>query len=290
MLQDTGNVLKVNGKEVTAEQKFRPEKADGVVDLIFTLDSTAIAGRKVVAFEYLYNENVKIASHADITDEDQAVGIVQIGTKAEAKDTGKQETTASGQTTVIDHVSYKGLVPGREYVLRGELVLSDTGKTLTIGEKPVTGEVTFKPERVDGTVDMTFTFDSSALAGKKVVAFEELYQDNVRIAAHCDINDREQSVDIKNKPIPTPTPSSPTPTPKTPTPTPKTTTPTPRIITPTQPRNTPASTPATSGRTTATTISSPVKTGDVSQPIIWLLLAGGAAVILAALLQKRKGN
>ncbi len=290
MLQDTGNVLKVNGKEVTAEKKFRPEKADGIVDLIFTFDSTAIAGRKVVAFEYLYNENAKIASHADITDEDQTVGIVQIGTKAEAKDTGKQETTASGQTTVIDHVSYKGLVPGREYVLRGELVLSDTGKTLTIGERPVTGEVTFKPERADGTVDMTFTFDSSALAGKKVVAFEELYQDNVRIAAHCDINDREQSVDIKNKPTPTPTPSSPTPTPKTPTPTPKTTTPTPRIITPTQLRNTPASTPATSGRTTATTISSPVKTGDVSQPIIWLLLAGGAAVILAALLQKRKGK
>ena len=75
------------------------------------------------------------------------------------------------------------------------------------------------------------------LAYDQCTTFEELYQDNVRIAAHCDINDREQSVDIKNKPTPTPTPSSPTPTPKTPTPTPKTTTPTPRIITPTQPRN-----------------------------------------------------
>ena len=37
-------------------------------------------------------------------------------------------------------------------------------------------------------------FDSSVLAGKKVVVFEDLYRDDVRIASHADLNDQGQSI------------------------------------------------------------------------------------------------
>ena len=48
-------------------------------------------------------------------------------------------------------------------------------------------------------VDMAFTFDSLALGGQTVVVFEDLYQDDVLIASHADLNSADQSVTIVEK-------------------------------------------------------------------------------------------
>ena len=58
----------------------------------------------------------------------------------------------------------------------------------------VTAEAEFTPESADGTVELTYTLDASALAGTTIVVFETLYQDDVEIAAHADINDENQTV------------------------------------------------------------------------------------------------
>lgn len=43
---------------------------------------------------------------------------------------------------------------------------------------------------------MTFTFDASALAGKGVVVFERLYDGERLVAAHPDIADANQTVEV----------------------------------------------------------------------------------------------
>ena len=270
-----------NGNPVTAEKTFTPDKPDGTVEMEFTFDSSALGGRKTVVFEELRKGEIVVAAHADPKDEGQTVTIIDIGTKAKAKDTGTQETVASKETTIVDIVSYKGLAQKKKYTVKGILMDKATKKELLINGKTVTAEKTFKPEAADGTVEMEFTFDSSALAGKEVVVFEDLYREDVKIATHADITDEGQTVKIK-EPEPTPTPE-PTPEPEKPT-----ITPTP--VNPTTPSNplTP-STPST-GKGTTTISAQPVKTGDNSRILLYLILmiAAGGAGVIAAKFRNRK--
>ena len=50
----------------------------------------------------------------------------------------------------------------------------ESGEPLLIDEKPVTSELVFTPEEAEGTVELSFTFDASALKGKTIVAFESV--------------------------------------------------------------------------------------------------------------------
>ena len=60
---------------------------------------------------------------------------------------------------------------------------------------PVTSNMTFTPETSSGEIEVTFTFDSTALPeDTEVVVFESLYLDGVEIAVHADINDENQTV------------------------------------------------------------------------------------------------
>ena len=101
---------------------------------------------------------------------------------------------------LIDTVSYSNLVPGKEYVVKGILMDKATGKALLVNGKEVTAEKKFTAKTADGTVEMTFTFASSALGGKTVVVFEDLYEGDVKVASHSDINDKEQSIVVNHPP------------------------------------------------------------------------------------------
>lgn len=73
MDKETGKALLVNDKEVTAETKFVPEKADGTVVVTFTFDATGLEGKTLVAFETCTYEGKNVAVHADINDEKQTI-------------------------------------------------------------------------------------------------------------------------------------------------------------------------------------------------------------------------
>ena len=73
MLKGTNEPLLVNGKKVTAEKTFVPEKSSGSVDVEFTFDASALQGEAVVVFEHLYVQDVEVASHTDIEDQGQTV-------------------------------------------------------------------------------------------------------------------------------------------------------------------------------------------------------------------------
>ena len=70
----------------------------------------------------------------------------------------------------------------------------ETGEPVLYKGKEVAAEKKFKAEMPDGTVTLTFKIDSSLLEGQTVVAFEDLYHDDILLVSHADITDEDQSV------------------------------------------------------------------------------------------------
>lgn len=116
---------------------------------------------------------------------------------------GKKEFTVNGDVTIDDVVSYKHLVPGKEYTVKGILMDKATGKPFLVDGKEITAEVTFTAEKANSEVTVSFTFDGSIITkDTDVVVFESLYYDGVEIAVHADIDDKDQTVTIHPQPEP----------------------------------------------------------------------------------------
>ena len=121
---------------------------------------------------------------------------IEIGTKATDKVDGDQIITNMEKETIVDTVSYSGLIPGKEYTVNGVLMVKSTGKPLMDDGKEVTAELTFIPELSEGEVELIFTFNAKALVGEKIVAFESVLFEGEEIAAHADIEDEDQTVEV----------------------------------------------------------------------------------------------
>lgn len=149
---------------------------------------------------YLDNEDVFTVT---IKDNEQVVELTAINDKVpELKTTAtvndKKEAVAKGDITIKDTVEYKHLVPNTEYVIKGTLIDKSTGKPFMVKGKEITSTVKFVPDKTDGKVEVTFTFDCSAIKkDTELVVFETLYRDGAELTAHADINDDGQTVTIK---------------------------------------------------------------------------------------------
>ena len=149
---------------------------------------------------YLDNEDVFTVT---IKDNEQVVELTAINDKVpELKTTatvnGKKEAVAKGNITIKDTVEYKHLVPNTEYVIKGTLMDKSTGKPFMVKGKEITSTVKFVPDKANGKVEVTFTFDGSAIKkDTKLVVFETLYRNGVELTAHADINDDGQTITIK---------------------------------------------------------------------------------------------
>lgn len=127
--------------------------------------------------------------------------IPELGTTATID--GKKEFTVNGDITIDDVVSYKHLIPGKKYIIKGILMDKRTGKAFLVDGKEVCSEITFTPETADGEVTISFTFDGSVINKyTEIVAFETLYRDGKEIAVHDDIDDKDQTVTIHPQPEP----------------------------------------------------------------------------------------
>lgn len=116
---------------------------------------------------------------------------------------GKKEFTVNGDVTIDDVVSYKHLVPGKEYTVKGILMDKATGKPFLVDGKEITSEVTFTAEKANSEVTVSFTFDGSIITkDTDAVVFESLYYDGVEITVHADIEDENQTVTIHPQPEP----------------------------------------------------------------------------------------
>ncbi|WP_195233476.1 VaFE repeat-containing surface-anchored protein [Collinsella aerofaciens] len=196
----TGEPIKdAEGNTVTASTTFEPEDTVGKVKVTFSVDTSTLSNKKLVVFEKLEADGNVIASHEDLTDEGQTVEVIPPEIKTSAADgaDGDKEVTADGKATIVDTVKYTGLVPGTEYELQGTLMDAETGEALRgVDGKEITASAKFTPQAQDGTKDVTFTFDASALGGAKTVVFEKLFVDGTLIGSHEDPTDKDQTVEI----------------------------------------------------------------------------------------------
>lgn len=178
------------GKEITAEKTFTPEKADGTIDIAFTFNGKALAGKSIVVFERLYHEGKETASHTDIEDMEQSIHFPEIKTKAAL--TAKNEIT--------DIISYKNLLKGKTYMAVGVLMDKATGKALKGADgKEITAVKIFTAEKSSGSVSVTFSIPERNYRGKDIVVYESLQLDGSIVGEHKDLTDKDQTVHIKKK-------------------------------------------------------------------------------------------
>ena len=195
--KETGEPLTdADGNELVSTAKFTAASADGSVDVKFTFDGTAMAGRSVVFFENVYYTDKLIAVHADIDDEAQTVHIPLIFTSVKDKDTDSHMSLAGSDVTLTDTVAYRNLVPGKTYTVSGTLMDQRTGKAVTVNGKAVTSSADFTPDTADGETTVDFHFNTKGLGDTTVVVFEKMFYGKAEIAAHEDINDKGQTIYI----------------------------------------------------------------------------------------------
>lgn len=197
----TGDLL----SEDVTEHTFTAQEPSGFeVVRIEGLDTFELAGKTITVYEKLYDAGGSlIAKHTDKDDVNQQVTVIvpEIGTTALDGHDGDKNVVTDGKTTVIDTVEYKNVIPGKTYTLKGSLhvkVTDEEGnvteKALEVDDKPVTAESTFTPEKADGKVEVTFTFDSTGIPqDTEMVAFESLEKNGVELVAHADIEDGKQT-------------------------------------------------------------------------------------------------
>ena len=204
---ETGDVLKVNGKTVTASQTFTAEKSNGSVTVDFSFDSYGLAGKTLVVYETLTDASgSKLAEHKDKDDVSQQVTVLkpEIGTTATDKADGDKNVVSEPEATITDTVRYVNLTPGKTYKVTGTLYqkVTDkdgkvTKKKLTVDGKDVTAETEFTAETSDGDATVTFKFDASGIKDKTpLVAFESLSYKDKELCAHADIEDEDQTVTV----------------------------------------------------------------------------------------------
>ena len=107
--------------------------------------------------------------------------------------------------TIIDKVTLEGLEAGTKYKLVGWQMLKENKAELLIDGKKVENEYEFIADKENMEVEIVYTFNASALGGKNLVTFEELYDmsnpnEPIKVAEHKDIEDKGQTVSVKEVP------------------------------------------------------------------------------------------
>ena len=158
----------------------------------------------IPAFDVVVSRNKVVVDLGTLTDEYEPEIIIY--TTATDKVTGEKSIIAGKSVTIVDTVTLDGLTKGTKYQLKGwEMVKSENAQLLIDG-KPVESDYTFTAKKSEMEVEVSYTFNASALGGKDLVTFEELYDlsnpdEPVKVAEHKDIEDEGQTVTIEERMI-----------------------------------------------------------------------------------------
>ncbi|EQE85543.1 TPA: SrtB-anchored collagen-binding adhesin [Clostridioides difficile] len=152
-------------------------------------------------FEIVISRNKVVVDLGTLTDEYEKE--ITIHTTATSKD-GEKTILAGKDVTIIDTVELDGLIKGTKYQLKGWQMLKEENAELIINNKRVENDYTFVADDEAMKVEIAYTFNASALGGKNLVTFEELYdlsnpEEPVKVAEHKDIDDDGQTVLITER-------------------------------------------------------------------------------------------
>lgn len=187
--------------EFTEETAILTAESDK--DGIFTFENVPYGDWLVKELQpaenYLSSDEIH---HITVSENEQIVEINVVNDmipelKTTATIDGEKEVEVKDEITIEDVVEYKHLVPGKEYTIRGVLMNKATNEPFKVDGKEIASEVIFVPEKPNGEITVSFSFDASGITEEtELVVFETLYLDGVEIAAHADIEDEGQTVTI----------------------------------------------------------------------------------------------
>lgn len=207
--RETGKTIEgaVFGLFLSDETEFTEENAvltaESDKNGIFTFNNVPY-GKWIVkelypAENYLPSDDIH---HITVSEDEQIIEINAVNDmipelKTTASIDGEKEVEVQDNITIDDIVEYKHLVSGKEYIIKGVLMNKATNKPFTVDGKEITSEVSFVPEKPNGEVKVSFTFDASGITeNTEIVVFETLYLGGTELAAHADIEDEGQTVTI----------------------------------------------------------------------------------------------
>ncbi|MFQ9166243.1 MAG: VaFE repeat-containing surface-anchored protein, partial [Lachnospiraceae bacterium] len=180
---------------MTETVDFKPTETSGTQDVTFTFDASALVGKSVVAFEELSLNGEFCAEHKDKDDENQTVTFPGLKTTARDSETDDHVSNADDSITIIDTVEYSGLHVGNEYTITGTLMDQKTGKAVLDDDgNEITASKVITAAESSGSVEIEFHFAGVSLAGKTIVAFENLEYEGKLYAVHADLNDESQTI------------------------------------------------------------------------------------------------
>ena len=209
-----GTLMKGDGsvfnKEPVESEVFTAVKSDMTIELEFPVDTEKLAGQHLVVFEKLMMvakdeaevKVIAVARHEDIKDNGQTIRIPEISTNAMDSKTRTDVGTVGDEETIIDRVTYKNLVAGETYTIKGNLHYLNDGVNHKAGDvvkdkkgKVITAVETFVPEKESGYIHLYYKLDSELLRGESVVVFEDLYSNDIKVCSHANLGDRDQRID-----------------------------------------------------------------------------------------------
>ena len=156
----------------------------------------------IPAFDVVVSRNKVVVDLGTLTDEYEPEIIIH--TTATDKVTGEKSIVAGKSVTIVDTVTLDGLTKGTKYQLKGWQMVKSENAQLLIDGQPVESNYTFTAKKSEMEVEVSYTFNASALGGKDLVTFEELYDlsnpdEPTKVAEHKDIEDEGQTVTITER-------------------------------------------------------------------------------------------
>lgn len=203
----TGQPLLVNGEKVETNKVIKSGSDDkyddgirGEADLQLTIkNASGLAGKDIVVYSTIARTskpNHYTTLHEDINDTAETVHFTtpDLHTNASNAETKTQQLQPTNKETLVDKVSYTGLVKGKSYKIVGTVVDKETGKAIQVNGHDLTFTRTFTAESENSYVDAGTELDARKLQGKSLVVFENLYYNDTLLKEHKNINDVDQTV------------------------------------------------------------------------------------------------
>lgn len=183
--------------------EFTPRYSTGTESVEFSMDTSDLAGHKLVIYETLCEGargRTVLDTHDDPNDSNQTLRVGQdngnpyIDTSAAA---GSRDGTLiiDKNAVIVDTVNYMNLTPGARYTLTGQIWNKSTGKLVRDVEPVVTEFVA--GDSGQGSVDVRFVLDTTGMEGVDLVVGETLTDRRGQVVAeHVDLNDAYQTVRV----------------------------------------------------------------------------------------------
>ena len=156
----------------------------------------------IPAFDVVVSRNKTVVDLGTLTDDYEPE--ISIHTTATDKVTGEKSIISGKSVTIVDTVTLDGLKKGTKYQLKGwQMVKAENAELIVNGER-VESDYSFTAKDSKMEVEVSYTFNASALGGKDLVTFEELYDlfnpdEPIKVAEHKDIEDDGQTVTITER-------------------------------------------------------------------------------------------